>query len=122
MRGSYAEMITWTLLPWVLYAWTRPLSRRGIVLAACLTAGFLLSHNSLPFLFLPFILLWITLLKPRPRAPMLLTLFLSVGLTAWFLLPVIFEQSFVQAQMIAARTDFRAHFLLPLQLWHSPWG
>jgi hypothetical protein len=50
--------------------------------------------------------------------PILLTFFMS----AFFLLPLVFERSFVQAETIAKTSDYSLHFVAPWQLWNSTWG
>lgn len=123
VRGSYAEGVTWALLPWVLSMWSRPVTtKRALAQAALTTAGFFLSHNSLPFAFLPLLILWIGVQQTSTKARASLALLLAGGLTAWFLLPVLFERGFVQVDRIATLTKYTDHFLTLQQLWHSPWG
>ena len=123
VRGAYAEGVTWALLPWILFLWRIPKrGKRWIALTSVVTSLFFLSHNSLPFAFLPFIFLWIILHWQKNWRVTLLPLVLTLGLTAWFLVPVLFEHGFVQAEKIAEMTVYSDHFLYPEQLWNSPWG
>lgn len=123
VRGSYAEFLAMSLLPWVLYYWMKPQSNKKTILStAVITALFTLSHNTLIILTVPIILLLILLYQTKNVRGSLLTLIGTFGLTAWFILPIIFERNFVQVDMIARLTDYRDHFLAISQLWFSPWG
>lgn len=123
VRGSYAEGVTWTLLPWLLYFWSqKDRGYKWIVSTSLITSLFFLSHNSLPFAFIPFLLIWIFIFKPKTLGSSALALILSVGASSWFLLPVIFERGLVQIDKVALLTKYSDHFLSPMQLWHSTWG
>lgn len=123
VRGSYAEGVTWALLPWLLYLWSKPTrDTKWVTYTSLITSLFLLSHNSLPFAFFPFLIIWIFIFKPKTLGNSLIALALSFGATSWFLLPVIFERGLVQAESIARLTIYSDHFLTLKQLWHSPWG
>ncbi|MFH2019696.1 MAG: hypothetical protein ABII80_03730, partial [bacterium] len=50
------------------------------------------------------------------------SLLVSLCLSSWYLVPVLFERQLVQIDIIAAKTMLSDHFLSPSQLWHSPWG
>lgn len=123
VRGAYAEGVTWALLPWLLYFWSQTKrDHRWIALTSLITSLFFLSHNSLPFAFLPFLIVWIILHWTKNWRSVMIPIILAVGLSTWFLVPVLFERSFVQAEKIALQTVYRDHFLYPWQLWNSPWG
>lgn len=124
VRGAFAEVMVWTILPWLIYCWTNPVStRKSIAVTSLITAAFFLSHNTVVWFILPILILIITFLqKPTHRLNSIFALALSLLLTSFFLLPVIFEQSFVQATKIATQTKLSDHFLTLSQLWHSPWG
>lgn len=123
VRGSYAEFFAMSLLPWVLYAWRFPQNRRHtIAFTALVTALFALSHNTLPILAAPIICLMLVLFQRKSVSGSLITSILSLGLSAWFIIPVLFEKSFVQVDTIARLTNFHDHFVAIPQLWYSPWG
>lgn len=123
VRGSYAEGVTWAVLPWLLYLWSSAnQSLKWISLTGITTAIFFLSHNSLPFSFLPFLIIWILIFRKNAWLPNIYTIILSVGLIAWFLIPVLLERNLVQIESIATSTNYQDHFLIAQQLWHSPWG
>lgn len=123
VRGSYAEFLAMSILPWVIYYWTKPQnSKKTILTTAIVTALFTLSHNTLPVLVAPIILLMIILFQAKYLKGSALALLTTFGLSAWFMLPIIFERSFVQVETVARLTDYRDHFLSLSQLWFSPWG
>lgn len=123
VRGSYAEGMTWAILPWLLYMWSRgERDKHWIALTSVTTALFFMSHNSLPFVFIPFLLVWIIMHIVKNLRPTIIALLLGVGLSLWFLLPVLFERGLTQIDRIATSTAYSDHFLRPAQLWHSPWG
>lgn len=124
VRGAFAEVMVWTLLPWVIYYWTNPISTRKQILAPSLiTAAFLLSHNTVVWFILPILILIIIFLQKRVDRPRsVLALALSFLLTSFATLPIIFEQSFVQVARVATQTKLSDHFLNFTQLWHSAWG
>ena len=123
VRGSYSEFLAMSVLPWVIYFWTKPQNRpKTIFLTGLTTALFVLSHNTLPILLVPVLLLLILLYQAKFLRGSILTLLLTFGLSAWFVLPVIFERNFIQVDAIAQLTNFHDHFLYLSQLWSSPWG
>lgn len=123
VRGSYAEFLAMSILPWVIYYWTKPQnSKKTILLTSIVTALFTLSHNTLPVLVAPIILLMIIIFQTKYLKGSALSLLATFGLSAWFILPIIFERDFVQVETVARLTDYRDHFLSLSQLWFSPWG
>lgn len=118
VRGALGETLAISLLPYVILAgnniargrlrWYHPLPY----------ALLFLSHHILGFLFLPVYLLII----PRSRK-VLYSLFLSLGLASWYLLPAILESGLVQSVANANFTfNYSDHFVAPLQLIWSNWG
>lgn len=123
VRGSYAEGMIWAVLPWLLYFWSATKrSNKWIALTSLTTSIFFLAHNSLPFAFIPFLIIWIFMFWQGSWRGNITSLMLSAGLIAWFILPVISERSLVQIESIATSTNYQDHFLSIMQLWHSPWG
>lgn len=123
VRGSYAEFLAMSLLPWLIFAWSRPLnSKKRLVVTSIITTAFILSHNTM-FILLPPLLILISLIYQKSFFKnVLLTLTLSIGLASWALFPVLFERNLVQAQAIALKTNFQDHFVTLQQLWFSTWG
>ncbi|MBP9669877.1 glycosyltransferase family 39 protein [Candidatus Woesebacteria bacterium] len=123
VRGSYSEFLAMSLLPWVIYFWLKPQNSKKIILkTAIITALFTLSHNTLPLLIAPVILLIIALFQRQNWKGVVLVFLATFGLTSWFILPVFFERGLVQVDSIATMTNYRDHFVTLAQLWSSPWG
>jgi len=122
VRGAFAEYLAMSLLPWVFYVWTDLESRKKQVIATVITSLFLLSHNLMPLITAPFLLVWIILNKPKKYTKWFLPLIVTFTLSAFYLLPVLFERSFVMADSVARTTNYALHFVSPAQLWNSMWG
>ncbi len=123
VRGSYAEFLAMSLLPWVIYFWLMPQNSKKVILkTAIVTALFTLSHNTLPILIAPVILLIIALFQRNNWKGVAMAFLSTFGLISWFILPVFFERVFVQVDTIATMTNYRDHFVTLAQLWSSPWG
>lgn len=122
VRGSYAELVTMALLPWLLYFWQKLLTRKNLLSLTLITSLFFLSHNSLPFLFLPALITWILYFQRHSLKLAALAFATSIFMSSWFLLPVFFERSFVKIDVTATATSLQTHALRLSQLWHSPWG
>jgi hypothetical protein len=110
------------ILPWVFYAWTNVSSLRRQLFAAIVTALFLLSHNLIPLITLPFLFCWVFLNKPTNIKYWIIPTIFTLTLSAFYLVPVLFERNFVQADTVARTTDYSLHFVSPSQLWNSVWG
>lgn len=122
VRGAFSEYLSIALLPWVFLTTERILSRKKMVIAAVMLSLFVLSHNLIPILVLPMILIWI-IFNNRSRLNYVLgTITLSILLSAWFVLPLLFERGFTQADQVARTTNYSLHFVEPWQLWNSTWG
>lgn len=123
VRGSYAEYLSLNIIPWALYYWTTSLSERKNMARAILTTSLLLiSHNTIPFIVMPVILLISVFFNKNNAKQIIFTLTLSLLLPAAFLIPVIFERGLVQVDRIASSTVLTDHFVNLNQLWYSPWG
>ncbi|OGD79201.1 hypothetical protein A2368_00465 [Candidatus Collierbacteria bacterium RIFOXYB1_FULL_49_13] len=122
VRGAYAEFLSMSLLPWLFLVWENLSSHRRQVLAAGVTALFLLSHNLIPLITAPFLLVWVILRQAKHPQAVILPALLTIMLSAFYLLPLLFERSFVQADAVAVTTDYALHFVSPTQLWNSAWG
>lgn len=122
VRGAFAEYLSMALLPWMFYLWQDLKLIRSRLLAGLITALFILSHNLIPVLTAPFLLAWIILNRPKKMRLLLLPSLLTLTLSAFYLGPLLFERSFVQADLIARTTNYALHFVDPSQLWNSSWG
>lgn len=122
VRGAFSEYLSLCLLPWVFLATESLSSRSKIALAGVSIALFVLSHNLIPVLALPMVLIWMLYHNKGQAHRVAWTILLSIGLTTWFTLPLIFERQFVRADKIARNTNYALHFVEPWQLWNSTWG
>lgn len=122
VRGAFAEIASMMLLPWVFIAWEHITSMRGKIFAAIVTTLFVMSHNLIPLAALPFIGFWILIINRQQLKHLMLPIILTLTLSAGFILPILFERTFTQADTIARTTDYKLHFVYPWQLWNSTWG
>ncbi len=130
VRGSFAEYLSLSILPWLFYSLFRFSREKGTKLwlpLAGFTALFILAHNLFALMLLYFVPLILIYLAGRPlvrqKFPSLLAAVLLTGLlTAFFWGPVVLRLSQVVALDQAQKTSFTDHFVFPSQLWYSPWG
>lgn len=122
VRGAFSEYLSIALLPWVLLTTEKITSVRKMIIAAITLSLFVLSHNLIPILALPMILIWI-FYSNRPNLKLVSgTIIFSLLLSSWFVLPLLFERGFTQVDKIARTTNYSLHFVQPWQLWNSTWG
>ena len=122
VRGAFSEYLSITIIPWVLLTSERLKSWKQSLIASVLLSLFLLSHNLIPILVLPMIFIWMVY-HNHLNLRWIITTFVITGLlTAWFLIPLIFERHFTQADSIARTTTYSLHFVTPGQIWNSTWG
>ena len=127
VRGALSESWGLTLVPLVLYCLFRlskkPDGKSGILLSLSL-AALLTTHNLTVLITAPFFIvlgLFALFTSPKRRQFLLYllpSLLLGIGLSAFFLLPVLFEKSLIQTNfLITDYFDFRAHFVTISQLF-----
>lgn len=122
VRGSYSEFLSLAILPWVLLATAKIASPKTAVLASLALSLFILSHNLIPILALPLIAVWIIFHNYHRFIWLLLFASLTLGMTAWFILPLLLERGFTMADQVARVTQYSLHYLEPWQIWNSTWG
>lgn len=123
VRGSYSEFLAMSLIPWLIFFWLKPQKdKRTIIFTAIFTALFVLSHNTLHLLVLPIIILIIALYQRPNLWGSIFAIALSIGLSAWFIVPIFLERNLIQVESLARLTNFQDHFVSLSQLWYSPWG
>ena len=138
-RGVLAESFSFALFPWVLWAFTARTERQGdavvsegavstqnsgrLVLAAWLLAALVCTHNLMALVLTAILLAWIVWQRVTLRVTslrhLLTALFLGVGLSAFFWLPVALERDAVQLGNLISdggHFDFRNHFLTVSEL------
>ncbi len=117
-RGGVAEVLAWALAPVVLWAFRRLVLEaraRWLLLASVSYAAFLLAHHLSALTFTPLLFLAVlgTWLGRRTRGGLarpLSALALALGLSAFFALPAVFEQRFVQIDRVYASAGFDYHY------------
>lgn len=127
-RGAFAEVWGLACLAWALWALHRLLTRGGrssFALTASLTAALTLSHNVMALVGIPLLagyaLLLISLRRDRGKMARraLLALTLGLGLAAFFWIPALREQGYVQIQQLRIY-DYREYFLSLGELFAGP--
>ena len=129
-RGNMPESVALAVLPWLFLTMRRLIRDGGMgsfIVSSLLLSGLFLSHNISSLLLAPFLGLYTVLLsviyrrrKHWPRA------FLAVGLAAlvaaWFLLPALFEQDFVQLHLsrTTRNNDFHFNFVTWREMLLTP--
>lgn len=133
VRGAQNEAWGMVWFPFVLlYIYrliTQKFSWKNFLLLAVVLAGQLTSHNVMTMVFAPTALLWAVFwmwknVNFKAIKHLLLSGLLGVGLSAFFLLPVLLEQRFVHVDsMISGYFNYMAHFADINQMFFSRfWG
>lgn len=122
VRGALGEFMAICLIPWVYLTYKDIVSRGFRWYHPLAYALLFLSHNFLSFLFLPLYFL-LALSRPRAWRPVCKSLIFSFCLSAFFLIPMFLERSYIYSVSANNFTyDFREHFVYVRQLLSSPWG
>jgi hypothetical protein len=128
VRGAMGEALALSLLPWVLFFIVKvvrePKKGINIAFAGLVSAVFILSHNYLWALTIPWLILFIilvfniTTIKKAFRS-LLTSGLISAGLSAYWWLPALMEQ-----KLVASTTPFPLidHFPFIKQLIIPSWG
>ncbi|MEK9200600.1 MAG: hypothetical protein AAB909_01365, partial [Patescibacteria group bacterium] len=100
-----------------------------IVMSSLSVCGLMLSHNPMLMIFAPVLLSWcifwlIRFKSVKPFGPLVISAIWSLGLAAFFTLPVIFEQKFVSIwTLTSGYFNYLAHFLDLKQIFlNINWG
>ncbi len=127
-RGAFAEVWGLAFLAWALWALQRLHQRGGrgaFIMAAAFTAALMLSHNVMALLGIPLLAGYALLLawqQRQCRVPgwrLFAAIGLGLGLAAFFWIPALQEQPYVQIQQIQIY-NYREHFLTPSELLSGP--
>jgi len=117
VRGAIGEILAIGFMPWVLYSF----SKRKFVLSTLSLTSVLISHNFLGLLFLTFLIVYLIWNKQFIKNSLYIVL-LSLGISSFFLIPMLFENKLVQSGANSDFTfDYREQFLYPFQLIYSKW-
>lgn len=129
-RGALAEFYAFMFVPWVLYGWSQVKESRSyvfILIAALSYALLFISHTLIGFATFLLLLIFF-IFPPITRTTVkrvLLTLLLSLGLSAFFWLPSAVEQQYIRYQdSYFGAESYKGNFINPLQaagLQEVPW-
>lgn len=128
VRGSFSEFwgqVFFPIIFWSSYKLIKTTKLKYLVLLSLGWGGLLITHNLMSFIFAPLFLIWIiywTWVEKRwVSFPKLIGgIFLGVGLSSFYLLPLIFERGSVHLQtLLGGYFDWRQHFVSIKQLFFS---
>lgn len=124
VRGALAESMALTLIPFVLYF----AYKKNYKLFVLTLFVFLITHNIMTIVFLPVVGLWVFYLlfvdNFKSFKPFLISVAISFGLSAFFILPAFLEKGLVQTESLTRfELDYRANFISIKQLFlDRVWG
>lgn len=131
VRGSLSETWAFVFFPLIFYASWQLMEKfnlKRIVFLSLSLAGLFLTHNVTTLIFIPFLFLWWIYLTLRAKQRKIMisligAFVLALGLSAFFILPAVFERDFIQTKyLIVGYFDFRAHFVAVKQFFSLFWG
>ena len=131
VRGALSETWAFVFFPLIFYAsilLSEKVNLKRISFLSLTLAGLFLTHNVTTLMFLPFLGLWWIYLLFKDKNWKLILSFagsftLGLGLAAFFLLPALFESSFIQTKYLTVGYfNFRAHFVAYGQFFSTFWG
>lgn len=131
-RGTLAEFVGFNLLPLVVWSFLRLKKSGGsikdIIFPSVLYAAIIITHTFPALIVSPFLLLLLLIPPFNKKLNLYLTysLLLGLGLSAFFWLPQLLEQSYtVYRQSYFAATSYKTNFLNVFQLFQFekiPWS
>ncbi len=118
VRGSLAELSAMTFIPLFFYA----AQKKKVILAALAWSGIFLSHNVIALFSLGFMGLYF-LWRIKSWRKWLVVALLTVGLSAWFIVPAFTEKDLTNVNTLTeGYSNYRLHFIYLRQLWQRTWG
>lgn len=133
VRGALAEFYSFVFLPAVFWSTSKLIkekSKKWLLVNSLFLSFFLLSHNLITIIFLPFyfvyclFLLWQEKNKKKIIKLLVSSFILFLGLTCYFWLPALVEKKYTLVDQILTRelANYKLHFVYLRQFWHSEWG
>lgn len=121
VRGNLSESLAFVFYPLILYA----LEKKKPILLSLSLAGLITTHNLSLFMFAPFLVIFWIALRNRPSLKWTISSTLvSLFLSAYYLLPLIFENKFISiSNTVQGYYDYHIHFTTLKELFISRfWG
>lgn len=131
VRGALSETWAFVFLPLIFYTSLKLSQKSNLknsILLALSLAGLFLTHNVTALMFAPFLVLWWVYLIIWANNLKVIpyfagSLLYSLSLSAFFLLPALWERGFIQTKyLLVGYFNFRAHFVAYKQLFSTFWG
>jgi len=121
VRGALGEVVALGLFPFVLLSFKQVAESGKLKWYSPLPfALLLLSHNFYGYLFAALLIFFIIFIYEHKKT-LIISLFLSLCLSSFFLIPAFFEKSLLLYSQID-HLDFRNHFVYFSQLIYSKWS
>ncbi len=105
-RGSVGEVLALTILPFVLWQ----IERKSLLLASIGIGALIISHNTLSFLFMPFIIGYIFVRSKKFSKFNLLSFLFGLGLSSFFWIPAIYDLQYTVFTKTKV-SDFSSYFI-----------
>lgn len=126
VRGNLSEIWFLSLFPLSLFLVFKTTKNKKndkkIFLTKSLILSLLITSHNIFSIFGLFLIIVLIFLTKRNFWINLISLFFSILISSYFWLPLIFELKYTWAKEVAEMTNYKNHFLCPIQLWQSPWG
>lgn len=135
VRGGISEYTAQALIPFVIYyaiSLTKDGKKSDILKLSLSTTALFLSHNISALFILPYLIIFIIYLAGTKNiknlyhsfARIAVSVSVALFLSAFFLLPALFEKSFVHTETLTSNYfDYKGHFLSIYQiLFSNGWG
>lgn len=128
VRGALGEALAFIFFPLIFWAsmlLIKTSKLRYILFLAFSLAGLILTHNLSTLIFIPIFIVWclfwiVITKKWLAVIHLVICALLTFGLTAFFVLPLIFERQYVHVEsLLGGYFDYRQHFVSLNQLLFS---
>ncbi|HUQ85047.1 MAG TPA: hypothetical protein VM077_01875 [Candidatus Limnocylindrales bacterium] len=132
VRGALPEFWSFVFLPAIFWSFTKLAKTPGglfTVISGIFLAFFVLTHNLIAMMSIPFILCFLIYLyftTTSKKQFVLTTVYsgiIGICLSAYFWLPAILEKQYTMVSILTTElADYAIHFVYPVQFLYSPWG
>lgn len=124
VRGDIGEMLAFAFIPLNLAAIDRLKTvqkQQYVIVGAVMLMLLMLSHNGMSLLFVPILLAYgLTSVTKKNIPSFVLMLVTALGLSAFFWIPALADQKYINAQLFSSM--YRQHFSQLTSLISKPWG